>query len=269
MTKLSRAKIKAHERVCQLIESDKLLGQDDVHEVITHWSPSYSGQISKGAAWFTPLPIAQTLVAMTTNVEGNILDLCAGIGSLLYAMKSSTWWRWEGVEQVWAIEVNPEYVRVGKRLFPEVNWICGDMFDLDTLRALPKIDSVVSNPPYGNVDTTSKPDWLNYKGVAHLAAVEIAMRLAERGAGFILPQGDLPFRYTGVPYHKYLPSDKWSDELSKFYRANPTIHMESTAVDTSLYEWADAPVVEIVNTEFDPWDAEMLLPLESKQLQLF
>jgi hypothetical protein len=64
------------------------------------------------------------------------------------------------------VEVNLEYVKVGRRLLPELTWVQSDMYDLHLWQSLPRFDEAVSNPPFGQVLTDSDTGWIGYPGPA-------------------------------------------------------------------------------------------------------
>lgn len=259
MSKMTKKMVKEHERVCNLLAVDRNLTKEEVEQVIVWWDPRYSaGSISKSAAFFTPWDIAQALVMMTCGSHGRILDLCAGIGSLIWAVKAHNGWNWDNVDEVVAVELNPEYVAVGQKLFPEVRWIQGSMLDQTLWRRLGKFDITYSNPPFGKVLTTHNTDrnipdtdWLEYQGPAHLMAVEIAMRVTKLACGFILPQTDLPFTYSRDGSHSFKDPDRLSKNLQKFFQSFPEIKLESVAIDLEPYHWTEAPAVELVDVSND------------------
>ena len=95
-------------------------------------------------------------------------------------------------------------MEVGKKLLPEANWICADVFEV--WRDLPHFDCAIANPPFGRVATAGKaptytgPDF-EYK------IIDIASRIADYGT-FLIPQQSAPFRYSGAHYYDERPTDK-------------------------------------------------------------
>lgn len=272
MARLSKAELKLHKQAEDLVSSDKELSSNEVFFVLENWSPHYNQQVSETGAFFTPPDVASTFAVMTIGDPfGRIVDLCAGIGSLLYPLKMrANRFEWHpDVEEVVAIEYNPEYVRVGKRLFPEVTWVHGSIFDLDLLKSLGRFDVGISNPPFGKVPTMDGADWLSFNDVAHLAAVEVAHRICDQGACFILPQMDLPIIFSGrddrpkevakrignkewvkpKPYYLNQREDKLSSTYIKFRDTWPDLELFPLPVDLAYYKWDEAPLCEIVDIE--------------------
>lgn len=253
--KISNALWKKHEEAEDILwGSDDQLTKNDIWFVLKHWNPNTKGNTSKNAAFFTPINAAHGLITTTTMADGRMLDLGAGIGRIVYWIKEhSHWQHWNLDGEIIALEINPEYVKVGKRLFPDVTWICGDMFDYDTIKSIGRVDNVLSNPPFGRVQTTKGGgDWLAFSGEASLMAVEVAMRIADRGAGFILPSVHVPFEYSGKKNHKYLNRSAWSSELRKFYDLFPGVSIECSSYDMSVHkkEWdGTSPETEVVSID--------------------
>lgn len=129
---------------------------------------------------------------------------CAGIGGLARAALD----RWE--QHPWlrvvCVEINPDYVAVGKRVVPEAEWLQIDMREAEAQLAGLQVEQVVSNPPFGNVAGCKQ---------AHYVAAEIAARLGRRGGVFIMPAGALPWRFSGRQGFEHVPNaryEKWSRE---------------------------------------------------------
>ena len=205
MARLSKNRIKQHEQAIELLESSKFDSDNPemVRQILIDLTPQYMGHVSKNAAFFTPPDLGHELALMTATIEGRILDLAAGIGSLMYGLKAHNLWSWDDVHEVYAVELNLEYVDIGRKLFPQVNWVCGNIFDCDLINSLGEFDFVVSNPPFGRVVSGNGVDttWLNYQGSLHLMAAEIALNLTD-AAGFILPMPDLPFEVSNGRGHQ-------------------------------------------------------------------
>ena len=73
--------------------------------------------------------------------DANIIDLCADIGILsLYAHHHK---KCNGT----CVELNPEYVRVGKKLLPEATWINASIFDYKKCSS-PLLQSTLLRLPY-------------------------------------------------------------------------------------------------------------------------
>ncbi len=253
MARLSKAQIKAHEEACGLLKKP-WLNDDEREFVLIHWQESAHHINSAAGAFFTPSGLARD-TAIYTNGAETIIDLCAGIGGLgLWS-----WWLSDRKAVVTCIEVNPDYVEVGRKLFPEANWICASVEE-----AAGKYDCAISNPPFGKTAQIKGP---RYSGEDDLAVVDIAADLAEWGV-FILPQGSVPFRYSGEPYYRKESTTK----CDKFTRCTGIVlNCEST--DASYYrgEWRGvSPAVEVASAHFGEW-REQFQPTadDDPQMSLF
>lgn len=243
MAKLTKLQIKAHNEALALVDCDRPLKDDEKEFILDNWQESANHVNSAAGAFFTPRMLARDF-ALEVN-GGRVIDLCAGIGSLGYAVE-------EKCERLTCVEINPEYARIGKRILPKAEWIVASVFDLPELG---RFDWAISNPPFGAI----KGDGFNgrYTGSQfEYRVIEVASRLALYGV-FILPQMSAPFRYSGQPCFV-------EDEGAKprKFREQTGIVMEpNCGIDTSIYkgEWRGvSPVCEIVVCEFDEPEAEQL-----------
>lgn len=138
MARLSKQQIKAHEQALRLLDQDHL-SDDDREFVLDNWQESANHVNSAAGAFFTPSSLARD-AAIYASAADTIIDLCAGIGALgLWA-----WWLSAGRAKVTCIEVNPDYVAVGRKVFPEATWICASVTE-----ATGFYDCAISNPPFG------------------------------------------------------------------------------------------------------------------------
>jgi predicted RNA methylase len=241
MAKLSRNDLNKHKQACALIDMDRPLSLDEREFVIENWQEGAEHINSAAGAFFTPLGLA---FDFALDVGGQrILDLCAGIGALSYA----SYWRGgrhDDRPQITCVELNPDYVRVGKRVMPEARWVTADVMDLPMY--LGDFDHVISNPPFGR---KIKIDGPRYSGEADLAVIDIASDCARSGT-FIIPAMSAPFAYSGQPYYQERPSAKYAK-----FNAKTGIELQAgCGVDCSYYrdQWrGTAPAVEIVTADFE------------------
>ena len=142
------------------------------------------------------------------------------------------------MRQVTCVEINPDYVAVGRKLLPEATWICADAFS--DLSHLGRFDWVVANPPFGSIGG---------RGDFDLAIVERAADFAD-DATFILPAMSVPFSFSGRQgYDNSRPSDK-----ARKFRDRTGIDLQAgCGVDCDYYrnEWrGTAPAVEIALADY-------------------
>lgn len=247
--KLTKAELKLQKEVKALIDSDKKLTEDEIEFIYEKFNPAYIGDITSHSAYFTPLDMAYDF-ALFAGRYGVCVDMCAGIGMLTYAAKIRDSWEHNITHQI-CIERNPDYITIGKRLLPHVHWIQGDMFDEDMWKGIVKqygrIDSIVSNPPFGKVTKTDVDrSWLKYQGAdLDIASIEVALKFTNN-VSMILPTGSVSFRYSGRPYYEDI-SNRKIDKLKKDTGLN--FHMTNPGIDCSVYsEFKNTKIlVEIVD----------------------
>jgi len=252
MSKITRSQLKLHEQAEELLwGSDKTLDHDEVAFCLEHWDPrALSGKhVSKNQAYFTPLPLALDTALYVGGEGRQVVDIGAGIGRLAYGVLCAN--RWSTQVQVTAIELNAEYVKVGQRLLPEVNWVQADFYDQATWLALPQFDEAISNPPFGDVMTDCDTDWIGYRGPAGLMAAEIGLKVTRLGITMILPQTYTPYRFSGRVSGQNITTHNHVRALAQFMVRHPQMDWGHLSLDADLPDykagWRGAsPVVEIV-----------------------
>lgn len=247
MAKLTKAQAKLH-RQAQDILAKEILTEDDKEFVLKNWNESANHVNGEAGAFFTPYDLAFdfTIDAIGQGgYGGRVIDLCAGIGMLSYAV----WWRSDRRAKITCVERNAEYIAVGRKILPEAEWIHADVLDLPTL---PRFDLAISNPPFGNIKRAGNaPRYTGRDFEFHV--IDIAAHLADRGT-FILPQMSAGFFYSGRPCYEPQKEGK----AVKFQELTG-LHFESgCGVDTAFYldAWKGvSPMCEIVCVEFAAPDA--------------
>lgn len=250
--KLTKPQIKAHREAMALVDCGRRLKDDEREFIIDNFHEGATHINSSAGAFFTPRGLARDFAIEVDGGDTGIsrcIDLCAGIGSLAYAVE-------EKVGSLICIEMNPEYARIGKMICPDAEWIVGSVFDQ---RNLGRFRWAISNPPFGAIPSHGFKG--KYTGSQfEYRVIEIASRIADFGA-FILPQMSAPFRFSG----QRMFTDEEGEKARKF-REQTSIFMEpNCGIDTSVYrsDWRGvSPVCEIVVCEFDA-------PLADAQSQLF
>lgn len=179
MAKLTKAQAKRHAAAVALIERPGPLNLEERETVFTDWHEGADSNQTWSSAYFTPVSLASDL-RFDMPGRGTLIDLCAGIGRLAYFAGG------QGVyedyrhkySRIVCIERNPRYVELGKRLFPEAEWICGDVLDPQVTRGLGSFDAAIMNPPFGTA-TKSDHKAPRYKGAdMDLAVMDVAASLA-------------------------------------------------------------------------------------------
>lgn len=259
----SKAEYQKFEQAQDLLwGGDASLTAEQVEFVLDHWLPYVNGRVDKAGAFFTPPALAR-MVAQCTGDSGRFIDLCAGIGALTWPLLRDPMWGRRAPREIVAVELNPRYVEVGRRLMPEVTWICGDVLDQATWDDLGRFDHAVSNPPFGMVASRGeRRDWLRYHGVMEYQVMEVAARVADT-VTMIVPQGSAPRlwqRSGGCQTHVWNPAtrtyDPWRreepDALRKWYEAWPGSEVSGNNFDTADGGgWNGTNIrVEIVHVEF-------------------
>lgn len=238
--KLTYAKAKAHEQASELL-SKPTLTEEERCFVLAHWRAGARHINTLAGAYFTPAGLARDLAFEVG--EGPIIDLCAGIGMLAFHAR-----RQIGPDQrLVCVEINPDYVAVGKKILPHATWICCDIFDLPEVG---HFSYAISNPPFGRLPRRGRAP--RYRGARfEYHVIDIASDLADFGV-FLVPQESTPFLYSGQSQFSQVPRHRVSDYWE--FEDSSTIEFEmNCGFDTSQYrdDWDGvSPMTEIVLTDF-------------------
>lgn len=242
MAKLTKAQNNVHLQAVELLKKEEL-SEDDIEFVYRNWHEGADHNNSLAGAFFTPFDLALDF-ALDVGT-GRIIDLCAGIGILTYAVQYRNYYDRNNLELV-CVERNPAYVEIGKKLIPNAQWICADVFDLKELE-LKHFDVAISNPPFGNITRSKNSPHYSGKDFEY-HVIDIASGIADFGV-FILPQSSAGFNYSGKQYydrHKEGKAVKFQEQMKLYFEAG-------CGVDTSIFkdEWKGvSPICEIVCVEF-------------------
>ena len=243
MAKLTKAQSKAHLQAEELLKKD-VLTLDEKAFVYENWNEAALHDNTRAGAFFTPMSLANDF---KLEVPGpKIIDICAGIGILSFCKLHFQHHDPERMPAITCVEINPDYVRVGRKLLPEATWICADIFDI--WQELPRdFTTAIANPPFGAVRHAGKAP--RYSGPEfEYKIIDIAGHLASYGA-FIVPQMAAPFRYSGVQCYQRNEHTKYAK-----FAAETGIHLDAgCGIDTTFHSdgWKHgAPVTEIVCCEF-------------------
>ncbi|OAB78767.1 methyltransferase [Cochleicola gelatinilyticus] len=257
MAKLTKAQFKAHNEAEELLKKDTLTWDDKLF-VYNNWNESATSINSQAGAFFTPQGLAEDFSLEIIN-DCKLIDLCAGIGILsffAYHYKKC---------DVTCIELNSEYVRVGKKLLPEANWLNASIFDY---KSFGHFDQVISNPPFGKIKTGLDNDVLKeikYKGKEfEFITIEIGEQIADYGT-FLIPQNSTPFKFSNDTFKQgfcdlrldskgYNPNGlEPSRKVKKFLKETEYDPIFNSGIDTGYYkkDWKGvSPVCEIINFDW-------------------
>lgn len=260
MAKLTKAQAKFHEEAMELLRRGEL-NEDDARFVFQHYREDANHINSTAGAFFTPYGLARDLrlhIPLNYKDHVKLIDLCAGIGVLSYMAAHACDSRNQCSVEITCVEINPDYVEVGKRLLPEATWICGDALDPALLSSLGHFDCAVSNPPFGRIRS---PHRRNYSSSQfEYMVIEAAAGIADAGA-FIIPQMSAPFVYSGTNDARWLETGP-----ARLFEQQTGIGLDfNVGIDTSRYqsEWhGTSPCCEIVCCDFTQRIGQLaLMPL--------
>lgn len=252
MSRLTKAQAKAHAQAVALLKKDVLTFEEKLF-VLEHWQESANHVNSAAGAFFTPYDLASDFALECTDVT-SVIDLCAGIGTLsLAVLRRNHCCRWADHAdhrpdpRIVCVEMNPEYVAVGKKIVPEAEWITGSVLDLPD--DLGRFDLAISNPPFGAVARDGNaPRYTGREFEYHV--IDIAAHLATFGA-FIIPAESAPFRYSGERHY----IERSTRKHDAFVKQTGIELGANCGIDTSVADglWHGvSPKTEIVTAEFDP-----------------
>lgn len=241
MSKMSKREARAHAEACRILDKQGPLTLDEKWFVLENWREDARHMNNLAGAYFTPVDLARDFSVEVPG--GRVLDLCAGIGTLSFMVYHLA--GFGPKPEIVCVERNPDYVAVGKRIFPEASWIQADVFNLPS--DLGQFDCVISNPPFG-VAPRSQGVGRNYKGnLLEYHVLDVAADLGAFGV-FILPQGSAPFQVSGVQSFRKTPHERYQG-----FRDQTGLALEPGCIDTSIHrdKWRGvSPATEVVLCDF-------------------
>ena len=248
MSKLTKKEIQEHTKALELLNSGNLTDDDKLFIFENYREDAYHIN-SQSGAFFTPYGLARDFILhipYSYRQPVKIIDMCAGIGIFSYTVsKREINWRRCPVD-ITCVEINPDYVEIGKKLLPDARWICGDILDPDFLKSLGRYDCAISNPPFGKIKSSHQQVYSSR--LFEYMVIEAAAKIADEGV-FIVPQMSTPFAFSGNVEHR------WLDECRarRFEQKTGIILDYNYGIDTAQYKdgWHGvAPACEIVCCDF-------------------
>lgn len=249
MAKLTKQEEKLHAEALALVDLERDLTLPEREFVLDHFQEASTATNSTHGAFFTPEGLARDFSIEVPDQASRIIDLGAGIGRLSFGCRNVFGNRWNGdpLREFVCVERDPEYVRIGKKVMPEAQWICGDILDVPEM-GLGRFDVAIGNPPFGAIKRAKDaPGYKGRKFEYHVIAV--AATLADYGV-FIIPQNSAPFDYSGKDRFY---ADRADREYERFTKSTGIVLEPNCGIDTSIYrdEWHGvSPAVEIVTVDF-------------------
>ena len=141
MARLTKAQEKQHDEALALVSLNRMLKDDEIEFVFRHYSPMATHRVAKGAIFFTPYEIASDFAVMARwQGSGRVIDYAAGIGGLTHHMLLAEYWDESPAKLATkhhvCVEIEREFVELGKKLLPQVEWVCGRWHDNPALHEL-------------------------------------------------------------------------------------------------------------------------------------
>ncbi|WP_288492969.1 methyltransferase [uncultured Pantoea sp.] len=236
MARISKQQSKLHDQVMQLVHSDSPLNFEQKEFILQN----YQGDgIGGTGAFFTPEGLAWDFT-IDSNSTGRCIELCAGIGRLSFCQYIR-----HRPEHITCVELNPDYVAVGKRVLPEAEWVCMDALKYTSTKSY---DIVYGNPPFGKISTSTIQTGSYSGGEFEYKVITHGASLAWYGV-WIVPQGSAGFVYSGAQYYDRRESMKYK----KFSEQTGYVFEAGCGIDTSIYrdQWHGTNVVcEVVTVEY-------------------
>jgi hypothetical protein len=244
MAKLTKAQARAHAQACDILTKPTLTF-DEKDFVLKNWNEGANHVNGEAGAFFTPYDLAFDFAIDAGG--GRVIDLCAGIGMLSYAV----WHRSTYKARITCVERNADYLAVGKKILPEAEWIHVDVLDVLDMGLHTgkegRFDCAISNPPFGNIKRTgNSPRYTGRDFEFHV--IDVASHLADYGT-FIVPQMSAGFNYSGRQGYERQESGKAVD----FQKLTGLYFDTGCGIDTAYYRdaWKGvSPLCEIVCVDF-------------------
>lgn len=219
MARVTKKESQLRLKVMELVHSDRQLTEDDKEFIFN----SYRGDgIGATGAFFTPEMLAWDFM-LDAGCSDDCIELCAGIGRLSYYQFIRN-----KPSHITCVELNPEYVLIGKRVLPQAEWITGDALQYTPDRFY---RVAYGNPPFGKINTSGAYTGRYTGSEFEYKIIDRAREYSSYGV-WIVPQGSAGFKYSG---HTYYDRSIQSAKYIKFEKDTGLILHPGVGIDTSIY----------------------------------
>ncbi|EQA9820640.1 methyltransferase [Citrobacter freundii] len=219
MARVTKKESQLRLKVMELVHSDRQLTEDDKEFIFNN----YRGDgIGATGAFFTPEMLAWDFM-LDAGCSDDCIELCAGIGRLSYYQFIRN-----KPSHITCVELNPEYVLIGKRVLPQAEWITGDALQYTPDRFY---RVAYGNPPFGKINTSGAYTGRYTGSEFEYKIIDRAREYSSYGV-WIVPQGSAGFEYSG---HTYYDRSIQSAKYIKFEKDTGLILHPGVGIDTSIY----------------------------------
>ncbi|EKZ2442014.1 methyltransferase [Citrobacter freundii] len=219
MARVTKKESQLRLKVMELVHSDRQLTEDDKEYIFNN----YRGDgIGATGAFFTPEMLAWDFM-LDAGCSDDCIELCAGIGRLSYYQFIRN-----KPSHITCVELNPEYVLIGKRVLPQAEWITGDALQYTPDRFY---RVAYGNPPFGKINTSGAYTGRYTGSEFEYKIIDRAREYSSYGV-WIVPQGSAGFKYSG---HTYYDRSIQSAKYIKFEKDTGLILHPGVGIDTSIY----------------------------------
>ncbi|CAD5357638.1 MULTISPECIES: class I SAM-dependent methyltransferase [Citrobacter] len=219
MARVTKKESQLRLKVMELVHSDRQLTEDDKEFIFNN----YRGDgIGATGAFFTPEMLAWDFM-LDAGCSDDCIELCAGIGRLSYYQFIRN-----KPSHITCVELNPEYVLIGKRVLPQAEWITGDALQYTPDRFY---RVAYGNPPFGKINTSGAYTGRYTGSEFEYKIIDRAREYSSYGV-WIVPQGSAGFKYSG---HTYYDRSIQSAKYTKFEKDTGLILHPGVGIDTSIY----------------------------------
>lgn len=219
MARVTKKESQLRLKVMELVHSDRQLTEDDKEFIFNN----YRGDgIGATGAFFTPEMLAWDFM-LDAGCSDDCIELCAGIGRLSYYQFIRN-----KPSHITCVELNPEYVLIGKRVLPQAEWITGDALQYTPDRFY---RVAYGNPPFGKINTSGAYTGRYTGSEFEYKIIDRAREYSSYGV-WIVPQGSAGFKYSG---HTYYDRSIQSAKYIKFEKDTGLILHPGVGIGTSIY----------------------------------